>query len=51
MESNFLHRPVFIKKVNPTILFLYLLRKHKWIETQLLKGSFNPVFSTVSLTS
>ena len=28
-------------------LFLYLLRKHKWI----WKGNFNPMFSTTSATS
>ena len=39
-----------IEKVYLANYFLYSLRKHKWIEIQLRKGNFNPMFSTTSAT-
>ena len=51
IESNVLHRSVFYWESLSCKIFLYSLRKHKWIETQLWKGNFNPIFTTTSATS
>ena len=51
MLSNVLHQSVSYWESLFCKMFLYSLRKHKWIETQLWKGNFNPMFSTTSATS
>ena len=51
IESYVLHRSVSYWESLSSEIFLYSLRKQKWIETQLWKVNFNPMFSTTSATS
>ena len=51
IESNVLHRFVSYWESLSWNNFLYSVCTQKWIETQLLKGNLNPMFSTTSATS
>ena len=51
IECYVLHRSVSYWQSLSRNFFLYSLRKHKWIETQIWKRDFNHVFSTTSATS
>ena len=50
IESYVFHRSVSHWESVSCKSFLYSLRKQRWIETQLWKGNFNPMFLTTSAT-
>ena len=51
IESNVFHRSVSNWESLSFKTFLYSLPKHKWIETQLWRRNFNPMFSITHATS